>query len=287
VIVYEATKSQFLKDNNNRDIEDVILERFKATTGRGVANSELRSWKESLGFMARVLTDPEIPEDAGVGVELHLPQSSKRIDITLTGLGAAGEKNAVLIELKQWDKVSASPKDAIVVTYLGGKQREVVHPSYQSWSYATLLENFNEAVHQTDGIAVLPCAYLHNYSRDGVIDSPHYNLYTDRAPLFLKGEVERQLLRDFIKKYVKQGDKKGVLYELSNGKVRPSKSLADGLKGLIRGNPEFVLIDDQKEVYEAALAAGKAATAASPRVVLVEGGPGTGKTVLAINLLGN
>ena len=286
MIVYEATKSQFLKDNNDRDIEEVILERFKATTGRGVANSELRSWKESLGFMARVLTDPEIPEDAGVGVELHLPQSSKRIDITLTGLGAAGEKNAVLIELKQWDKVSASPKDAIVVTYLGGKQREVVHPSYQSWSYATLLESFNEAVHQTDGIAVLPCAYLHNYSRDGVIDSPHYNLYTDRAPLFLKGEVERQLLRDFIKKYVKQGDKKGVLYELSNGKVRPSKSLADGLKGLIRGNPEFVLIDDQKEVYEAALAAGKAATAASPRVVLVEGGPGTGKTVLAINLLG-
>lgn len=286
MIVYEATKNQFLKDNNDRDIEDVILERFKATTGKSVAIGELRSWKESLGFMARVLTDPEIPEDTGVGVELHLAQSAKRIDFTLTGYGAANEKNAVLIELKQWDKVTASPKDAIVSTYLGKAQRQVVHPSYQAWSYATLLESFNEAVHQKDGIAVLPCAYLHNYARDGVIDSPHYISYTERAPLFLKGEAERQLLRDFIKKYVKYGDKKAVLYELSNGKVRPSKALADGLKGLIKGNPEFVLIDDQKEVYEAALAAGKAATAAAPRVVLVEGGPGTGKTVLAINLLG-
>ena len=99
MIVYEATKSQFLKDNTDRDIEDVILERFKATTGKRVAIGELRSWKESLGFMARVLTDPEIPEDTGVGVELHLAQSAKRIDITLTGHGAAGEKNAVLIEL--------------------------------------------------------------------------------------------------------------------------------------------------------------------------------------------
>jgi DUF2075 family protein len=89
----------------------------------------------------------------------------------------------------------------------------------------------------------------------------------------------------FIKKYIKYGDDKAVLYELANGKIRPSQALADSLKGLLAEKPDFVLIDDQKEVYEAAIAAAKAASSAQSRVVIVEGGPGTGKTVLAINLL--
>jgi uncharacterized protein len=285
VLVYEADKRQFLEDNDDRNIEDVILERFKATTGRGVSVSEIRSWKESLREMAGVLRDKDIPDDTGVGVEFHIPQSSKRIDITLTGHGPEGRKNAVVIELKQWQQAQATPKDGIVVTFVGHANREVVHPSYQAWSYASLLEGFNEAVNDDGGIAVRPCAYLHNYHRDGVIDSPHYEAYTALAPLFLRGEAERRLLRDFIKKYVKKGDSRAVLYELSNGRIRPSKALADGLKGLLKGNPEFVLIDDQKEVFEAALAAGRTATPEAPQVVIVEGGPGTGKTVLAINLL--
>src|SRR5690606_30775488 len=135
------------------------------------------------------------------------------------------------------------------------------------------------------GIGVRPCAYLHNYTRDGVIDAPRYSGYTVKAPLFLKGAAERQQLKEFIKKYIRHGDSKEVLYELANGRIRPSKALADALKGLLKAQPEFVLIDDQKEVFEAAQASARAASSESPRVVIVEGGPGTGKTVLAINLL--
>ncbi len=72
---------------------------------------------------------------------------------------------------------------------------------------------------------------------------------------------------------------------MENGKIRPSKALADSLAKLMKGNPEFVLIDDQKEVFEAALAAGQTASSEHPKVVVVSGGPGTGKTVVAINLL--
>ena len=285
MLVYDADKTQFLKDHDDRDIEVVILDRYMAATGHRVAENELRSWQNSLSYMARVLRDDDIPDDSGIGVELHLPQSSKRIDITVTGFGPAGEKNAVVIELKQWETARSTSKDAIIVTFLGRMQREAVHPSYQAWSYASLLESFNEAVYQDGGIAVRPCAYLHNYIRDGVIDDAHYGSYIERAPVFLKGETERSLLRDFIKQYVKYGDRKAVLYELSNGRIRPSKALVDGLQGLLKGKPEFILIDDQKEVFELALAAGRAASASSPRAVIVEGGPGTGKTVLAINLL--
>lgn len=284
MIVYEADKKQFLYQSDYDDIENVILASFKAVTGRSVNDSEIRSWRESLRHVAMVLRDDEIPNDMGIAVELHIPQSSKRIDVTLTGRDGAGNKNALVIELKQWEHATATDKDAIVVTYLGRGQREVVHPSYQAWSYASLLEGFNEAVYD-GGISITPCAYLHNYIRDGVIDAPHYAEYTLKAPLFLKGAKERQRLREFIKRHVKYGDSKEILYELANGRIRPSKALADALKGLLTSKPEFVLIDDQKEVFEAAQASALTASPELPKVVIIEGGPGTGKTVLAINLL--
>ncbi|OES66767.1 ATP-binding protein, partial [Pseudomonas aeruginosa] len=92
-------------------------------------------------------------------------------------------------------------------------------------------------------------------------------------------------LRSFIKQHIRTGDAKEVLYELANGRIRPSKALADSLKGLLAAQPEFVLIDDQKEIYESAIAAARSASETHPRVLIIEGGPGTGKTVVAINLL--
>ncbi|AAY93108.1 DUF2075 domain-containing protein [Pseudomonas protegens] len=284
MIVYSATKQQFLDVCDNNDIEEVILKHFKEATGKKVAASEIRSWQGSLTYMAKVLRDKDLPEDAGVAIELHIPQSMKRIDFLLTGHDQHQGKNAVLVELKQWSKASATSKDAIVKTALGGSHVETIHPSYQVWSYATLLEGFNEAVYD-QGIKVHPCAYLHNYVSDGVINSAHYDAYTSKAPLFLKGPDELTKLRSFLKQHIYYGDNQEVLYELSSGKSRPSKALAEALTGLMEGKPEFVLIDDQKTVFESVLAAVAEASADAPKVLIIEGGPGTGKTVVAINLL--
>lgn len=76
MIVYEATKKQFLQDSDNDDIEEVILQHFKAVTGKSVGNSEINSWKGSLGYMAKVLRDEEVPDDTGLAIELHIPQTS-------------------------------------------------------------------------------------------------------------------------------------------------------------------------------------------------------------------
>ncbi|QYM69646.1 DUF2075 domain-containing protein [Pseudomonas sp. So3.2b] len=284
MIVYAATKQQFLKDNDNDDIEEVILRHFKEATGKTVGRSEIRSWQGSLTYMAKVLRDEGLPSDAGLAIELHIPQSSKRIDFLLTGRDENQAKKAILIELKQWSKASATTKDAIVKTALGGSLVETIHPSYQVWSYAALLEGFNEAVYDKS-IEIRPCAYLHNYVSDGIIDSAHYEPHISKAPLFLKGPDELTKLRSFLKKHIAHGDNKEVLYELSDGKIRPSKALAEALEGLMTGKPEFVLIDDQKAIFESALAAASEASDQAPKVLIIEGGPGTGKTVLAINLL--
>jgi DUF2075 family protein len=284
MIVYRSEKDAFLRDVRRGDIDELILEQFKAATGRSVARSEQRSWGNSLQHVANVLDDASVPDDLGIAVEFVLPQSFKRIDVTVAGHTEAGKRRAIIIELKQWESARASPRDAIVVTQIGGRERQAVHPSYQVWSYAAFLRGFNEAVYEENqGIGVQPCAYLHNYRRDSVIDSTHYDAYLREAPLFAKGEGEK--LREFIRTYIPRGRGNEVLIALENGRIRPSKALADAVTGIVRGQPEFILLDEQKEVFEACLDAARNASPGTPRVIIVEGGPGTGKSVIAIHLL--
>jgi len=283
MIVYQASKSQFLHHALRDDIEDIVSRQFRSVMGHRAGPSEIQAWKHSLLEMAKVLQDEEIPADAGVAIEYQLPQSSKRIDFVITGEDVAARTKVVIVELKQWSESRRSEKDAIVWARRGGRagETEGPHPSYQAWSYAAYLEDFNGAV-QEGAMELKPCAYLHNHPRNGEIDHPHYREHLLRAPLFLARE--RAKLQAFIREHVRHGDRRGALYAIEYGRIRPSKMLIDSVKGLLQGKPEFVLIDDQKVAYETILHA-EARAASRKQVVIVQGGPGTGKSVIAINLL--
>lgn len=284
MIIYQASKSEFLHHALRDDIEDVVARHFRSATGRGVGPSEIHAWKHSLLEMAKVLQDEEIPGDSGVAIEYQLPQTSKRIDFVITGEDAASRAKVIIVELKQWSQSRRSDKDGIVWARRGSQsgEREGPHPSYQAWSYAAYLQDFNTAI-QEGGMALQPCAYLHNHPRDGEIDHPHYRDHLARAPLFLAHE--RAKLQAFIREHVRYGDRKGVLYAIENGRIQPSKMLMDCVAGMLKGKSEFVLIDDQKVVHETILQA-EARAVHRKQVVIVQGGPGTGKSVVAINLLG-
>lgn len=282
MIVYNANKEQFLKDVNTNDIEGIVLQNVKRKLNRGVGVGEIRSWASSLVYMDRIMRDAEIPSDCGIAIEYQIPQTGKRIDFIISGQNESNIDCAMLIELKQWSQARLTGKDSIVETYVGGRIGEHTHPSYQAWSYATLLQGFNEVVY-TENIQLHPCAYLHNYVEDDVIKNSFYSEYINKAPIFLKSDAI--LLGDFIKKNIKYGDKTNILYRIENGKIRPSKLLADSIGKMIKGNQEFVMIDDQKVVYENALALAKKSSDKNKQVLIVQGGPGTGKSVVAINLL--
>lgn len=282
MIVYKATKSQFAEDVLNDTIEHRILLFFKEKLKKSTSPREIESWKNSMIYVDRVLNDPGIPDDCGIAIEYQLPQSGKRLDFILTGLGEDRKEYVIIIELKQWSSAVLSEKDGIIQSFVGRGERELTHPSYQAWSYATLLKNFNETV-ETDNIQLQPCAYLHNYMPDEVIRHEHYQEYIEKAPVFLRGEAVK--LRSFIKQYVRHGDENNILYRIENGRIRPSKMLADSVGKMLKGNPEFVMIDDQKIVYETALALARHAAEGKKKVLIVKGGPGTGKSVVAINLL--
>lgn len=285
MIVYQANKRQFIQDTFHNDIEFVLSQQYLRTTGRQPAPAEFRAWQNSLFEVGEVLKDDGIPDDIGVALEYTVPQTSKRIDVLLTGEDEGGVPKLVIIELKQWSEARFSEKDGIIWARRGGRagETEGPHPSYQAWSYAALLNDFNTAVYE-GGVALQPCAYLHNYPRrDGVIDHPAYASHLQRAPLFLKKEADQ--LKAFIRQHVRHGDKRQLLYLIEHGKIRPSKMLADSVAAMLQGKQEFVLVDDQKLVFETVLQADAKAQKGRKQVVIVQGGPGTGKTVVAVNLL--
>jgi DUF2075 family protein len=284
MIIYQSDKCGFLADAFTKDIEDVVLSAYLARTGRTVSRAEVRSWKESLLAIAKVLNTDAIPGDCGVAIEYGIPQTSKRIDFILSGANAKQEEQLVIIELKQWETASKKERDGIVGRGFAKVDEEVRHHSYQAWSYVSFLASFNEAVYD-DAIGLKPCAYLHNYLDNGVLTDGFYAHYIQLAPVFLKGEGEKARLCNFIKQHVHFGDSRNLLYRVENGRIRPSKGLVDSLIGMLAGKEEFVLVDDQKVVYETALSLATDASAKSKQVVIVQGGPGTGKSVVAINLL--
>ncbi|MHB1140804.1 MAG: DNA/RNA helicase domain-containing protein [Sulfuricaulis sp.] len=282
MLIYTSNKAEFIDDVRSNTIDEKIHESVQRYLGTHVGQQEVKSWRNSMMYMSHVLADEAIPVDAGVAIEYTIPQSNKRIDFILTGKGDNKEDTAIIVELKQWENVKTTKLDGVVVTYIGHAEREMTHPSYQAWTYAALLSDFNETV-QTEKIRLQPCAYLHNCVSSNEINDPFYDAHTRRAPAFLKKDSQK--LADFIKKYVKYGDSDGIMYRIDKGRIRPSKNLADKLVSLLQGNQEFLMIDDQKVVYETALALAEKSSKKNKNVLIVEGGPGTGKSVVAVNLL--
>lgn len=286
MLIYQGTKTDFMsgmeRDTLPNEIESLIYEKMNRKT----PNREYISWENSLQYMYKVLNDKDIPSNAGVAIEYNIPLTAKRVDFILSGLNTDNSESAVVIELKQWSKINlVESNDAIVETYVGKGLRKVVHPSYQAWSYCAMISDYNENVQEKD-IKLFPCAYLHNYSKDenDVIEHPVYKKYIEKAPIFGHGDILK--LRSFIKSFIKSGDNGKTLYLIDNGRIRPSKSLQDSLVSMIKGNQEFNLLDDQKVVYEDILEqAKKSKLDEKKRVYIVKGGPGTGKSVVAINLL--
>lgn len=296
MLVYTGDKQDFLRDVRTNVIDRKIQDQLLAKLHRRVGRSEQQSYINSLTQMQNILLDPDIPSDCGIAIEFAIPNTSKRVDFIISGLDEHNQHSAVIVELKQWSEVSplsdvqqllsVQPEVRKVKTFLGGGLHPVVHPSYQAWSYRSFITDYNANVEDIP-ITLASCAYLHNYYRKKSEDPlfmPWFGPLLEQSPLYCRPDGEQ--LASFIKRYIKKGDAKQTLYYIENGKIRPSKSLQDCLASMLRGKREFVLIDEQKVVYEQLLSCSRASFSdGKKRVMIIKGGPGTGKTVVAINAL--
>ena len=128
--LYSGSSKQFIEDTAWNQISEKLRESFFSNFRYNPSPSEVNSWRASLSAMAHVFQLAQLM-DHGVMLEYQLPQSSKRLDCLICGRNGEKRDNAVIVELKQWSKCSESDGESRVTTWLGGAERDVLHPSAQ------------------------------------------------------------------------------------------------------------------------------------------------------------
>jgi uncharacterized protein len=283
MILYQGTAKEFVDIADANQIIPKLESVFRKKLGRKIPQAEVSAYQNSLPYIARVIYRSGIADNCGVLVEYIIPLTSNRIDVIIAGEDDKGNKNFIIVELKQWQTAEMAPGDGVVRTALAGSIRETTHPSYQAASYRAFLSDFNENI-SSGAIQAYVCACLHNYAEQDPepLRDVRYKKILENSPIFFRDDQEK--LEDFLFKYVNKGNGRDILYKIESGKIKPTKKLIDHVSQLFEGNQAFVLLDEQKVAFEkACLVANNTYTKS---VVIIKGGPGTGKSVISVNLLG-
>lgn len=293
MIVYHETARNFIDTcsilNANGECLQISNEIATAMRNAGISGfgtSQENAWKRSLPFVARALNKAAIDKDVKVAIEYKINQQKTRIDFIVYGLDDKGSKNVIIVELKQWSTASSSKKPEYVFANVSrGVFEDHWHPSYQAKNYANSIWNFNVYV-RNEPVNLYSCSYLHNMDNGNASFMEDLDTFplVESSPCFLEDDANK--LIEFIEKYVKHPSS-DMLYRIENSNLIPSDLLAHMLRDALKGNDFFSYDEAQRnavstiiqEVNDAKFYGNKA-------TIIVKGGAGTGKSVVAINTLG-
>lgn len=277
--LYAGPADEFVKMAPASSLTAHVTTEFNRRWG-SATESEIRSWKNSLTALARVIESADLGH-SGVGVELKLPFTNKRIDCSFVARDSQGHPQVRLVELKQWSNAAPSlfPDNVVV----GNK--ELLHPSVQASSYASYLRDSHSAFTE-DGFGLGSCAYLHNMTSESALSlrGLAYDGAIQEAPFFVSTDEDR--FAAYLREGLSGGGGMELLRSLTEGRYSPSKTLMAGIAKGLADSPIWTLLDEQRVAFnivrglvERALRTGEKG------VVVVRGGPGTGKSVIAAHLL--
>ena len=288
MIIYENTIEQFNQDVVRNCIADRAATKYKAYYKKNPGDAEYRSWAYSLAILNNSFLYAGL-KDNHVIVEYEIPYTSQRIDVLVFGNDLKDQGNIVLMELKQWsnNNVHDSQSDGNVIVDYGRFIKEQPHPSLQVQGYHFHLKDFLEIFESKNSPELSSCAYTHNYSKRGknVLFSQKFATPLKTFPLFAKEDSIR--LARYLKDRLRGGGG-NVLYErFANSSIRPSRKLLDHTSEMINKRQIFNLIDEQIATYNAIMHKVKQLSKQKKKsVVIVKGGPGTGKSVIALEVMG-
>lgn len=285
-IIYDGTTKDFCNDVLTNKITGIMRDNFNNYFGRDVADSEFNSWQNSLQYVKNLVELADL-KDNKIVLEYEVPYNTKRIDCMLFGKGQDNKSYAVVIELKQWSKVSAiEDEENFVETFTGGSLRKVPHPSEQVEGYHNHLLNFIEVFELDPDFDLFSCVYCHNYSKTehtGLFDDT-YSEVLGKFPIYAKEDVIN--FADKLKRLLSKGDGFEIFNRFMQSPIRPSKKLLENTAKIIENKAVFSLLNEQLVAKNVILSKVKRFDKKKEKsVVLVKGGPGTGKSVIALNIL--
>jgi hypothetical protein len=284
--LYSGSSALFIQDAYQNQIAGKLKSSFFEHFRYYPPESEIRSWKNSLRALSQVLQTANLM-DHGILLEYQLPLTSKRMDCLIAGKDQEKRDRAIIVELKQWERCEEAIGENEVCTWLNGAKRDVLHPSVQVGQYQLYLEDMNTAFYEgSQPVQLSSCAFLHNYLYDenDVIFASKFVEPLRNYPIFTGDRVIQ--LQDYLAEKLMNGEGLDVLKRIEQSKYKPSKKLMQHVSETIRTKSQYILLDEQKIVYDVVLAhTQRGFHDRKKTVVIVKGGPGTGKSVIALNLM--
>jgi len=265
-------------------IEERLADLLRHHAGHRPSPAEVRSWSGSLPILAQDLLDAGLG-NVEVMLEYRLPLTSKRADVVLAGRHPrTGHASYVVVELKQWSNATLYDKSGELVTVAGAPGGARLHPVAQVRHYCDYLTDFTKVLHdQADPMA--GAAYLHNAGADVQVTLGGYP-QSSTGRLFTG--ADRGAFLDFLRSRL-DGEISGAPYadQLLRSGVAPSRQLLRVAAEEIAGREQFILLDEQLVAVDMVLHAVETARRADTKsVIVISGGPGSGKSVIALSLLG-
>ena len=288
-IIYAEKLSTF---NNHVDqgVLNTLLIKKLQEKGIGVNPSQDLAFTNSLSQLSIIFGSGKINQNYYCAIEYVIFSShKKRIDFMLSGYDKNNKENVVILELKQWsnDSVSLLPySDNLEALVTKNKIEEVNHPSAQALTYRNLFNNYY-AVVEEDPIIIHCASFLHNYldKPNCAIKDARFNSLLQISPSFLK--TDSQKLRDYISLYLNKPDDGKIFKRLDGSDLKPTYQLKSSVNSLILNNNKLSLFDSQLVTYNAIIAKVKESIINQKKsVFIIEGGPGTGKSLIALKILG-
>jgi DUF2075 family protein len=274
---------EFIERCQQDALADDLAARYRQARLGRLESAEIRSWRNSLPALGRVLDEAGL-RHVEVLIEYQLALSSLRADVVLAGWHPhTSQPSYVIVELKQWTHARAlSDTEDLCLPGTGNNNRAFLHPVAQVRRYCQYLQDFTTVL-DGEPDAVAGVAYLHN-ATTGVAEllalepDHHGRLFTHST---------RDELISYLQSRLSPARGTVAADELIDSPLAPSRPLLRATAEEILHAERFVLLDEQQvAVSLVRRAVKKAREADSKEVLIVTGGPGSGKSVIALHLMG-